>query len=358
MKIASLSVGLAAIAVVAAQAADPLVAYGAQTTYEWAQQVGEKNDLVYQLEESYSQISELEFRAQFLSRPEQKADIEATATANGGEFNAEFICETGFKMIQGALQQVVQAVSTVPAPGFLPINMFMDRATTLLAEASKKGGPSNIGGTFLATDAVLTMLNLVSSASPDIFPSTIGQALKNTKEGLGNMLMCSTAGAASIEQASCFEIADIYRAIVADVLANVPTVPADASEDLQRYSAGAQAILQVISKNSIAAKNEALLNSRPIFAAELLDTYRIEMIRAGAKDDVQNYAVSSLSLVIGSSNALEACLSIAADPAAAIDDLNDELDALEDEDEADEDDEPKVADPAKPQADAPPVPAA
>ncbi|KAF8944268.1 hypothetical protein BGZ47_004443 [Haplosporangium gracile] len=304
------------------RAVDPLAANGAQTTYEWAQQAGEQNGLVYQLEESYSQVSELEFLAQLLSRPEQKADIEATATADG------------------ALQQVVKAISTAQAPRFLPINIFMDKAPTLLTEDSKKGGPSNLGGTVLATDAVLTILNLVSSASPGIFPSTIGQALKNVKEGLGNMLMCSTGGAASTH---CFEITDLYRAIVADVLANVPGVPADALKDLQRYSVDTQAIFQFISKNSIAAKNEALLNSRPIFATEHLNTYRIEMVRAGAKDDVQDNA--------------EACLRIATNPAATIEDLNDGLDALEDKDEANEDDEPEVADPAKVKADAPPVPA-
>ncbi|KAG0284914.1 hypothetical protein BGZ96_010764, partial [Linnemannia gamsii] len=348
MKIAHLSLGLVVVAVVAAQVGDPLAASGAQPTYQWAQQGGEQNDLVYQLEEIYSQISELEYRAQFLSRPDQRADIMAAATSNKGELDAEATCSAGSKMIQTALQEVVKAISNVQLPGFMPIQTFLQKD---VSDVASKGGSSSASGTIMAIDSVLTMLKVISTASSGLFPPTITQELNNIKEGLSNLLMCSASvSVASIEQASCYEIADLYRAIVADVLANAPAIPADASEDLQRYSAGTQAILQIISKNSIAANNDALLNSRPVFAAELLDTYRTEMVRAGAKDAVQSYAATSLSLVIGSSNALEACLRIAANPAAAVEDLNDELDALEDEDEEYEDDEPEAAD-AAPQAD-------
>ncbi|KAF9542225.1 hypothetical protein EC957_002236 [Mortierella hygrophila] len=347
MKVASFSLGLAVIVFVAAHAGDPMAANDPQTTYQWAEQEVDHNDLVYQLEEAYSQISELEFRALFLSRPEQKVDIEASAVADGGELSAEFTCATGFKINQAALQEVIKALKTISIPGVMPISALMDKIAGLSA-TSQNVRPSDMGGTVLAIDSVLSMLNVIASRTPGLLPPAIPQALKNIKERLASMHTCSTVAPASIEQASCFEIADLYRSIVADVQANVPVIPADASEDLQRYSAGAQAILQIISKNSIAAKNEALLASRPIFAAELLDAYRIEMVRAGAKDDVQSYVVNSLSFVIGSSNALEACLRIAADPAAAVEDLNDELDALEDEDEYDEDDEPEAADAAEP----------
>lgn len=314
-----------------------MAASGAQSTYQWAQQGEEQNDLVYQLEEIYSQISELEYRAQFLSRPDQRAEMEAAATSDKGELDAAASCSAGSKMIQPALQEVVKAISNVQFPGFMPIQNFLQKD---MSDVASKDGSAKASGTILAIDSVLTMLKVVSTASSGMFPPTIMQALDTIKKGLSNLLMCpASVSAASIEQASCYEIADLYRAIVADVLANAPAIPADASEDLQRYSAGTQAILQIISKNSIAANNEALLSSRPVFAAELLDAYRTEMVRAGAKDVVQSYAATSLSLVIGSSNALEACLRIAADPAAAVEDLNDELDELEYEDEADEDDE-------------------
>jgi hypothetical protein len=324
-----------------------LAANGAQATYQWAQQGGEQNDLVYQLEDIYSQISELEFRSQFLSRPDQRADIEATATADGGEFDAEFTCSDGFKMIETSLQTVVDAIAKVPISGLGPIQIFLQKAVHTLSDIASKVGSAGASGTILALDSVLTILRTLTKLSSGLFPSAITKELDTVKKNLGSLLMCpASVNAASIEQASCYEIADLYRAIVADVLAHAPIIPEDASEDLRRYYAGAQAILQIISKNSIAANNDALLNSRPVFAAELLDTYRIEMVRAGVKDDVQSYATTSLSLVIGSSNALEACLRIAADPAAAVEDLNDELDALEDEDEADE---PESAD-ATPQA--------
>jgi hypothetical protein len=312
-----------------------LAANGAQTTYEWAQKEGGQDDIVYQLEEVYSQITELEFRAQFLSRPDQKAKIDAAATADGGEMDATSACPDAIKAAKDALQGIVKDITDK-----IPFGL-----GTLVQEAFKKLDALLDNASAGSLLAIKTAFTTLKSVLGFIFVGapTIMEALEKVEGLIEALPACiATDKAASINQASCYNIADLYRATVADVIANAPVLPADASEDLRRYSAGAQAILQIMSKNSIAANNDALLNTRPVFAAELLHEYGTEMVRAGAKDAVQSYAVGSFSFVIGYSNALEACLRIAADPAAAVEDLNEELDFLDDEDEAeaeaDEDD--------------------
>ncbi|KAF9122281.1 hypothetical protein BGW39_009865 [Mortierella sp. 14UC] len=344
MKIAALSLGLAVVAVVAAQAADPLTANDAQTNYEWAQPA-DQTDLIAQLEASYSQMSELEFRSQILvSFEEQPAEA-----SEGVEFNAEFICTAGFKVIENALNEVAKKVAGVDAatiPGFAPIRKYFDNISSMLATAAQSASSANVQGTFHAVNAVTTMLSAVSTLTLGMLPKSIGEGLENTKKGLSQLVMCSLSAqnVPSMDKSTCYEIADLYRAIVADVVAGAPVLPADASEGLQRYSAGAQAILQIINKNSIAVNNEALMSSRAIFAAELLDEYRTEMLRSGAKDSIRPTPLAHF-----------ACLRVAADPAAAAEELNDKLDALEDEDEDDEDDEPEADEAeATPQAEAAP----
>lgn len=66
--------------------------------------------------------------------------------------------------------------------------------------------------------------------------------------------------------------------------------------------------------------------------ADVLDQYREEVNRLGTTDDVKNYAQLRLSSVVASSNALEACLRIAANTDVAVDELDEDLDAIEEED--------------------------
>ncbi|KAK3844294.1 MAG: hypothetical protein J3R72DRAFT_438473 [Linnemannia gamsii] len=350
MKIAALTLGFALVAVATAQAADPMAANGAQATYEWAQPA-DQADLIIQLEDAYSHISELEFRSLFISslEPQPPQAIE------GEEPNPEFACQEGVKVIQGALNGMIEKLKAINFPGIPPLKDALDRAIELLSKAADVVSAGNIQALSVILFPISAMLTALKVMTLGMLDPTISEDLEKINTGLLQLGSCSmsTQSVASMDKAMCYEIADLYRAIVADVISGAPALSADASEDLRRYSTGAQAILQVISKNSIAANNDALLNSRPIFAADLLEDYRTEMLRAGAKDNIQNYAAGSLGFVVGSSNALEACLRVAANPASAVEELNDELDALEDEDEADEDTEPE-ADEAVPQAEAAP----
>ena len=88
-----------------------------------------------------------------------------------------------------------------------------------------------------------------------------------------------------------------------------------------------------MSKTSIVKTNEALLASRPIFTADLLQKYRVELLRTAAPVEIKAYAEMSLGTVVSLSNMLEACLHVIPDPARALDELNEELDAADEEDE-------------------------
>ncbi|KAK3843014.1 MAG: hypothetical protein J3R72DRAFT_420569 [Linnemannia gamsii] len=202
----------------------------------------------------------------------------------------------------------------------------------------------------LAFGALINILQGAVSTLPTEFLSRplIG-ALVTLQGSIDILTQCSTEGSKlAIEPSSCYALADIYRGVTEDAAGSSPALnlPIDAPENLRRLAGGSLTILDMLSKNSIAATNEDLLSSRPIFAADILDQYRIELIRVTMDEEIKGYAVAALGTVVGVSNSLEACLRVAADPIAAIDELNDELEAQafyddeeEDEDEEDEDEE-------------------
>jgi hypothetical protein len=101
-------------------------------------------------------------------------------------------------------------------------------------------------------------------------------------------------------------------------------------------------LLDLMSKTSIAKTNEALLATRPIFAGDLIQEYRAELMRLAPTDDIRNYAEISLGLIVGYSNSLEACLRVAADPVGAFDEVDEELEAEMEEDEEEENENDKA----------------
>ena len=126
---------------------------------------------------------------------------------------------------------------------------------------------------------------------------------------------------------------------MAEAIKSFPAVPSadEKTMNLQCYIEGAKSILVLASKSSIAATNQALLDIRPIFAASILEKYRLEIVRlSGDNKDAMNYAVSELGIIVAVSNALEACLHIAAGPVTAAKEINEHEDIDEYKDEADE----------------------
>lgn len=69
-----------------------------------------------------------------------------------------------------------------------------------------------------------------------------------------------------------------HQGMTQDVVANTPTLPAVASEELRRLAEGSHRVLDLMAQSTSAARNENLLVvMRPIFVAELLDQYRHEI---------------------------------------------------------------------------------
>ncbi|KAF9340256.1 hypothetical protein BGZ91_002880 [Linnemannia elongata] len=196
-------------------------------------------------------------------------------------------------------------------------------------------------GLDFAFSALKTILATIKYIPLPFDISPIIKAIDSAKPIIRTAVRCVLGGSKlAITQGHCAPTADMYRLFIADATTNAPTVPDSASEEWKRIAAGASSVLQ-LSKNAIAKSNEELLNIRPIFAADLLNQYRDEYLRVAETDDAKIYAQTYLGAIVGTSNALEACLRVAADPAIAAEELQQELNAqarFEDEnDEGDED---------------------
>ncbi|KAF9335942.1 hypothetical protein BGZ91_010258 [Linnemannia elongata] len=342
MRLLSLSLGLAVIVLVAARAADPMAATGIQNNYKWAPEASDQ-DLADEVEDLSSLVSEIEFRANILSRLEQEPSA---------DFKAEGGCENSAAIIPTALSDISRLMGTVEVAPFAgSILSHLQKTIGRLIGMFSAGGSSAFGPALIspvtyAFESFIQILKGVVSIAPlQLIAKPILDALTNLQGNLTIFDQCEAGdNKIAIEPSSCFALADIYRGVIQDAAGDNPALnlPPDASEDLKRLASGSLTILDLIGKNSIAATNEALLASRPIFAADILDQYRIELIRATTNDEIKGYAVASLGTVVGVSNALEACLRVTADPVAAIDELNEELESqaqYDDEDKEDEDED-------------------
>ncbi|KAG0046281.1 hypothetical protein BGZ83_008539 [Gryganskiella cystojenkinii] len=297
-------------------------------------------------------ISVAHFKAAFLStrEPFQEGDgkFEAYDFTIGGAigeilekdkggkcFNAMSILSTMFEAFVKAtdnmdvpvVQQLAKVIVAVPKTGF---RISEDSVATSIQSA--------LHGLILGLHAVEEAVKYPLSY---VFPMVPEQALRvlfGQMEGaLDNAVACfNTAGKmeAQFSVATCGVYADVYRGTVEEVASRPVTVASDAAEDLKRVIAGAQAILD-ISKSAVSTSNEDLLNVRPIFLGKVLNQYREEVNRLATTDDIKNYAQIMLSSVIASSNALEACLSVAADA----DEAYEAFEVDEDEEEDEEEDE-------------------
>ncbi|KAF9542224.1 hypothetical protein EC957_002235 [Mortierella hygrophila] len=359
MKIISLSLGLAAIALVSAQQADPMAAPGAQTTYEWASS-GDQNELVAQLEELSYQVSEQALRIQFLSGP----DVVAPKSVVGDQFSAQgSVCDNAASVVSTTIDKVVKLINDSLGPGSLgaPIgvilNTILNHINGLLSGITGGGPLAVVAMTVSAAiDNAIWFLNSLSLGPLKVILAPVIGILETIKQAVRTLIICQ-AGFGSLseghmfEQQSCYLLADIYRDTVADATKAFAVLPTDVSEDLNRYLQGALAILENASKTSVAATNEALMATRPIFSADVLDQYRMEILRnSGDSDAVKMYAVADLGAVVAFSNGLEACLRIAADPAAAAEEVNEEEDMDEEDMDEDYEDEDEVGEEAEAEA--------
>ncbi|KAG0015152.1 hypothetical protein BGZ81_011827 [Podila clonocystis] len=199
---------------------------------------------------------------------------------------------------------------------------------------------ANVIGIQLSFTALYMILNGISSIPAPGFASLFGgiaDAIKQLRDTLMERLLCVLSRQKLEESAQtvmgvnhCSDLADLYRFAITHSLAFRPVVPEDASADIKRLEAGAAAVLEILRTSSIAADNKDLMQMRPIFGTFELEMYREELLHLTTSDEIKQYAAAALTMVIGSSNALEACLRIAEDPVAAREDLEaDEIDQEE-----------------------------
>ncbi|KAK3838696.1 MAG: hypothetical protein JOS17DRAFT_834844 [Linnemannia elongata] len=321
-----------------------MAAVGAQTTYEWAS-AGDQNELVAQLEELSYQVSEHALRIQFLHglgevAPESVVGDQFSAQGSaceGAASNATSAIDTATKMI-GPGSNIGSPVSGV-------LNTILKPLQGLLGGIAGGGPIGSIATTVSsAINIAISFLQALSLGPLGLVLAPVITILETIMKAVETLLLCQVgAGILSTPQMfdqSCYLLADIYRDTVAEATKAFAALPTDMSEDLNRYLQGAKAILENASKTSVAATNEALMATRPIFSADVLDQYRMEILRnSGDSDAVKMYAVADLGAVVAFSNGLEACMRIAADPAAAAEEANEEEDMDEDEDEDEDMDE-------------------
>jgi len=244
------------------------------------------------------------------------------------------------------VNQAISAVAGITSalPGFDVITDFLSKSLTQLGNIVS-GAVTSVSSASLelAISTILTVLSTIRLIGWASIIKPIIDVAKTTIPQLRKLISCQ-AGATqlSTDEFRCYSLADLYREALEDSVKISPALnlPADASEELRRFTTGSLTLLDLMAKTSIAKTNDALLATRPIFAADLLQEYRAELLRLAPPEDIRNYADISLGSIVGFSNSLEACLRVAADPVGALDELNKDLDAEADEDDfEDEDDE-------------------
>ncbi|KAG0333973.1 hypothetical protein BG004_000609 [Podila humilis] len=379
MKILSISFGLAAIACVAAQAApeqeaiDPLAAAGAQTVYAVGKDSKNEADAVGQplsAEQFAIAASEMRFRSELLAifnqmmqeqqpqQQEQEQEQEqkqqegndAPAAVSGSEVEAEALpvpiplpvpapsCSDVKAVLAPHIERIRSIAAAIPDGPLKVIAGMITKALDgiLNAAATAITAPIRIAllvfKAFIGLFAHVPVLNMLIAPLQGLIKAIVGCNLG---------IMSAENNNAAIDVSSCSVIADMYRLTVAEVAKTNPSMnmAENANEELRRLAEGSMSILDLMSKNSIAATNENLLVSRPIFAADVLNQFREELLLV--EDEMaKNYAQVDLALAVAVSNALEACLVIASDPVAAAEELDEEMEAAEEEqDEIDEEED-------------------
>ncbi|KAF9136955.1 hypothetical protein BG015_002940 [Linnemannia schmuckeri] len=342
MRILSLAICSAAIACVAAhvppgqqqqQQQAEFDVVGTQDNYAWAA-TATPEELALKADELAELATEISFRAELLdslNRDFQAEDLEC------------FAIKLGVGAALDGIIQASKATTTIPfaETAFQFFVQQLERLKGLVGNVT-----TDSSGIVAGLDSALSSLETILSTIKDVpLPfdiSPLVKAIETTKPIIRTAVQCVLGGSKlAITQGHCAPTADMYRLFIEDATSNAPVVPDTASKEWERVAAGASSVLQ-LSKNAIAQSNEALLNTRPIFAADLLNQYRDEYLRVAETDEAKIYAQTYLGSIVGASNALEACLRVAADPAVAAQELQQELNAqarFEDENDKDDEDE-------------------
>ncbi|KAF9332548.1 hypothetical protein BG006_004592 [Podila minutissima] len=242
-------------------------------------------------------------------------------------------------MLFGLVSSLDKILGVLPIGDY--IRNFIDKTAHDITRMLHEGWHSfNLVGVRTALGTLHFLLNGIAAMPipllADIF-KIMSDAVKAVLELLSGELGCSFDRKEVIEEAmapaQCFELADFYRGAVANTLENPPALT-EVSAEIKRLVEESATILDVMSKSSIAATNEDILTIRPIFGTAELLQYRDELLQLSESEEIQKYAAGALSVIISSSNALKACISIAANvakPTEGSSEVNKEIEQIEDE---------------------------
>ncbi|KAG0203531.1 hypothetical protein BGX28_004213 [Mortierella sp. GBA30] len=199
---------------------------------------------------------------------------------------------------------------------------FIEGSWSTLLRAVAKGvnrtAVLTIKAVVVALNKALTVISDVKELKYVLKP--VFDLLKQLCLALNTLVDCTSSASEASKlvaeaETRCTLVADLYRFLLKGSIKQSPRLSESAPENLKRVVAGSLSVLNLMDSTSIADKNEAILATRPIFSADLLDQYRQEMLYLAGDDekDVKKYAHTDLAVVISISNALRACLRAAAD---------------------------------------------
>ncbi|KAG0287100.1 hypothetical protein BGZ96_008913 [Linnemannia gamsii] len=336
MKIFSVSLCLAAAAVCVA--AQPTPEQGTQQSYF---------ALALQRDEPQDIVSEFDYRGDILARYnvggfEEQAIIptppSTPVVGEAGDPCKDILNLVG-NMAKGLDTLLDAAMDSLKFPEAIKatVNTIAAPIKAVL-EAITKGDISDLafGAVHTALGVAITALKLLS-ITPVVGPliSKAVEAIEPIQKIFEGVHGCDKSKIA-IEMGTCSTLADMYRTAVKATAQNFPSANDANNEELKNLISASVAILGLMEQTSIASSNDALLSTRPIFSASLLDQYRLELIQKADSDSLKQFAQADLAFLISISNGLEACLHVAADPEAAADELAEEYEAMDDDEEYDD----------------------
>ncbi|KAF9136954.1 hypothetical protein BG015_002939 [Linnemannia schmuckeri] len=332
MKLFSATLCLAAAVCVAAQSAPE---QGAQQSYF---------ALAMQRDESQDTVSEFEYRGDILVQFnvggfESQAETLPSSTKNEGGDPCKDVPNLVKTVLSGIDTLVDAALDQLPIPNTLKI-IIKTAIDTVKSDLEKiaLGDISDVifGAVHTALSALIEALKSVTGTP------VVGPLIEKIVENITPLLKsfetvrgCNKSKIA-IEPATCGNLADIYRIGVKAATQSFPSANEASNEELKNLISAAVSILGLMDQSSIANSNDALLTTRPIFSASLLDQYRQEIVQKADSDTLKQFVQADLAVLISISNALEACLHVAADPEAAADELAEEYEAFAEDDEYDD----------------------
>ncbi|KAF9926324.1 hypothetical protein FBU30_004091 [Linnemannia zychae] len=288
---------------------------GIQNNYAWTE-APTPEELALKADQSAELISELSFRAAILD------SLNREFQATGMD------CESVKASVSTLIDGIIASTKSIDLPIVKTTSQFCITQLGLLKEMLLD--PTDSTGLVTGLDATFSQLNTIFTVLQFVpLPLSVAPIINIIKEVMPvirSAVQCSLdKSKLVITQGHCAPIADYYRLLVNDA-SNQPITPENASKEWKRTAAGTSLVLE-LSKNAIAKSNDELLSVRPIFPNDLISQYRDEYLRVADAEEARIYAQTYLGTIFGISNALEACLRVAADPAIAAQELQQDLDA-------------------------------